>query len=197
MPHQVTVNVLPPGTDWAVFGITIALVIATLLLAYFTYRLHTDTRNLAQETHDLAAETVSATKLADIHQQESLMPFVVVQQVGQAGYGRLNYRTTNQGKGPAIAVKATVTVVTDDGTKKTLGAVNLDSLGAEESSPNYQTNYGVPNAVVNLLEFNIEWQNIYSEWGSTSFSVLPTGDGLKMVSFTLPQIAERKGKSRD
>jgi hypothetical protein len=82
---------LHDNEESVVTAFTILLFIATAALAAVTYRLFTTTATVAGETHRLATETHSlssqtaalaretleASKLADQHHQESLMPLIV------------------------------------------------------------------------------------------------------------------------
>jgi hypothetical protein len=54
------------------------LLIATLLLAFFTAWLFLSTRNMAEKTAELATGASEANRLADRHHQEGLMPLVTL-----------------------------------------------------------------------------------------------------------------------
>ncbi len=154
-------------TDPYLDTVTFVLMIATGVLAYKTWQLHSATVALAKDT-------VEATTVADRHHQESLSPLCVIRSVDwqsdQRGQ-RVAFKVHNQGNGPAVQIKCTVTPRME-GFERSEDAltIRMDSLQAGEQTlqPHLSSYFG---QAFEMAVIRLEYMNQFGEWGRSWWTV--------------------------
>lgn len=154
-------------TDPYLDAVTFVLMIATGVLAYKTWQLHSATVALAKDT-------VEATTLADRHHQESLSPLCVIRDVAwqsdERGQ-RIILKIHNQGNGPAVQVKCTVTPRMEafERSQDAL-TIRTDSLQAGEQTPLSRPSpyFG---QTFEMAVVHLEYMNQFGEWGRSRWTV--------------------------
>lgn len=159
------------STDPVLDTVTLLLVCGTVALAIYTGKLHA-------ATVALAGDTVEATRLADRHHQESLSPLCVIKSVTWEGDQRgqqVSFQIHNQGNGPAVEVKCTVTprMESFERSQDAL-AIKVDSLQAGEETRSRMVSpfFGHTFEMAVVL---LESKNQFGEWGRTRWTVLRNG----------------------